>query len=102
MERLCKSLNQIFLMPKHSPYLSISEDETYYYFEFNGQKIPFLKEDVKILPVTNITVEELARYLVVELLKDKQSIAEHAIEKIKVKVFSAPGQSASYEWTKSI
>lgn len=98
MHQLCRHLNQTFLMPEFSPYLEFAQDEDYYYFTFNHKKIPFLKEDVTILPVTNITVEELSRWLVNELIKDQDELDRHRIEKIVVKVFSAPGQSASHEW----
>ncbi|MBA2652311.1 MAG: 6-carboxytetrahydropterin synthase [Tatlockia sp.] len=95
---LCRSLNQTFLMPEFSPFIEISEDEDYFYFLFNHKKIPFLKEDVTIMPLINITVEELSRWFVEELIKDESELKRHHIEKIVVKVFSAPGQSASHEW----
>lgn len=98
MQQLCAQLNQTFLMPAHSPYLTQEEDENYYYFTFNHKKIPFLKEDVTILPVTNITVEELSRWFVQNLIEDKIELEAHRLEKIVVKVYSAPGQSASHEW----
>jgi len=96
--KLCRQLNQFFLMPAFSPHLQHSEDDDYHYFTFNHKKIPFLKEDVKIMPLTNITVEELSRWLVEELIKDKEELDKHLIEKVLVKVFSAPGQSGSFEW----
>ncbi|MGL5741238.1 MAG: 6-pyruvoyl trahydropterin synthase family protein [Legionella sp.] len=96
--KLCRYLNQTFLMPEFSPFLQYAEDEEYYYFTFNHKKIPFLKEDVTLLPVTNITVEELSRWFVLELIQDKAELDRHRIEKVVVKVFSAPGQSASHEW----
>lgn len=95
---LCKKLNQTFLMPEFSPFLTISEDNEYYYFTFNKKKIPFLKEDVTILPLSNITVEELSRWFVNELIKDEDELVKHRIQKVVVKVFSAPGQSASHTW----
>lgn len=97
---LCKQLNQTFLMPEFSPHLRYSQDETYCYFEFNHKKIPFLPEDVKLLPVTNITVEELSRWFVEKLVEEQHELDRHLIEKVVVKVFSAPGQSASHEWTR--
>ncbi|HAU1215968.1 TPA: 6-pyruvoyl tetrahydrobiopterin synthase, partial [Legionella pneumophila] len=84
-----------------SPFLEYSEDEEYYYFIFNKKKIPFLKEDVTLMPLTNITVEELSRWFVNELIKEKEELDKHRIEKVVVKVFSAPGQSASHEWLRS-
>lgn len=97
---LCRSLNQIFLMPMFSPYLKHSEDADYHYFEFNGKTMPFLKEDVKLLPVSNITVEELSRYLVEQLVADKDELNRHLIERIEIKVSSAPGQSANHIWVR--
>lgn len=98
INKLCRSLNQIFLMPKFSPYLKHTEDAEYDYFEFNGKTMPFLKEDVKILPVSNITVEELSRYLVEELTADRAELDSHLIERVEIKVSSAPGQSGNYVW----
>lgn len=98
---LCRHVNQTFLMPEKSPFLTIDEDDDYYYFTFNQKKMPFLKEDVTLMPLTNITVEELSRWFVQELIKDQVELEKHRIEKIKVKVFSAPGQSASHEWQKN-
>lgn len=98
MHQLCRHLNQTFLMPQYSPFLQYAEDDTYYYFTFNHKKIPFLKEDVTILPLTNITVEELSRWFVNELIKNEDELERHRIEQVTVKVFSAPGQSASHAW----
>ena len=98
IHKLCRYLNQTFLMPQFSPFLEYAKDEEYYYFTFNHKKIPFLKEDVTLLPVTNITVEELSRWFVMELIQDTKELDRHRIEKVVVKVFSAPGQSASHEW----
>jgi 6-pyruvoyltetrahydropterin/6-carboxytetrahydropterin synthase len=100
IHKLCRHLNQTFLMPEYSPYMTMDEDDEYYYFTFNHKKIPFLKEDVTLMPLTNITVEELSRWLVEELIKEEEELEHHRIEKILVKVFSAPGQSASHEWVK--
>ncbi|MFI4962324.1 MAG: 6-carboxytetrahydropterin synthase [Legionellales bacterium] len=97
---LCRHVNQTFLMPQFSPFLEYAEDETYYYFTFNQKKIPFLKEDVTLMPLSNITVEELSGWFVKELIKEKEELENHRIEKIVVKIFSAPGQSASHEWFK--
>ncbi|KGP64283.1 6-pyruvoyl tetrahydrobiopterin synthase [Legionella norrlandica] len=101
IHKLCRYLNQTFLMPQFSPFLEYSEDKEYYYFTFNKKKIPFLKEDVTLMPLTNITVEELSRWFINELIKEKEELDKHRIEKIVVKVFSAPGQSASHEWLRS-
>ena len=98
IHHLCAQLNQTFLMPAYSPFLTYAADDEYYYFTFNHKKIPFLKEDVTLLPLTNITVEELSRWFINELIKETEELNRHRIERIVVKVFSAPGQSASHTW----
>ena len=95
---LCQELNQIFLMPMYSPFLEFSQDEAYYYFRFNHKTMPFLKEDVKLMPVSNITIEELSRWFVMRLTADEAELDRLEIEKIEIKVFSAPGQSAGFSW----
>ena len=40
--------------------LKLEEDGDYWIAHFNHKKLPFLKEDVVILPLTNITIEELS------------------------------------------
>jgi 6-pyruvoyltetrahydropterin/6-carboxytetrahydropterin synthase len=100
IHQLCRELNQIFLMPMHSPYMTYREEGEYYYFLFNGKEMPFLKEDVKLLPVRNITVEELSKWMVDALAEDKEELEKNKITNVTVKVFSAPGQSGSYCWSK--
>ena len=99
IHHLCRQLNQTFLMPQFSPFLKYDEDDSYYYFTFNHKKIPFLKEDVTLMPLTNITVEELSRWFVDALIKDEKELIRHRIERVLVKVFSGPGQSASHTWS---
>jgi 6-pyruvoyltetrahydropterin/6-carboxytetrahydropterin synthase len=50
------------------------------------------------MPVTNITIEELSRWFVMRLTDDEAELATLEIEKIEIKVFSAPGQSAGFCW----
>src|ERR1700722_3307154 len=68
---LCKQLDSYFLLPAESPYLKIEEEGDYYFAYFHEDKIPFLKKDVLILPLKNITVEALARWFVKQLVDDK-------------------------------
>lgn len=98
---LCRHLNQTFLMPQFSPFLEYAEDDDYYYFTFNHKKMSFLKEDITLMPLTNITVEELSRWFVNELIKDTDELDRHRIERLVVKISSAPGQSASHDWTRT-
>jgi len=57
-----------------------------------------LTSDTKSVPITNITVEELSYYFIQRLIENKNQLQQHAICAIEIKVFSAPGQSASSRW----
>ncbi len=98
-EHLCSELNEHFLLPANSPHLKIETTETHIFAHFNSEKIPFLKRDVLVLPITNVTLEELAHWFLNRFLEDEATIKTYAIEAIEVKVFSGPGQSASANWS---
>lgn len=99
--QLCKKLNGYFLLPAHSPHMRLEEQGDYYYGYFHQEKIPFLKSDVIVLPLRNITIEALAEWFVKQLVEEKTAIEQHHIHKITIKVFSTPGVSASASWSKS-
>lgn len=98
MRTLCEQLNQTFLMPGKSPYLTWEEKEDYIWFTFNHQRMPFLPRDVSIIPVSNISVEELSRWFIEKLITQQSTLEDHHIHKLTVKVFSGEGQSGSSSW----
>lgn len=95
---LCNQLDRHFLLPGQSPHLSIEDNGDYWQAHFNHQKIPFLKEDVVILPLTNITIEELSRWFLQHLTNDAAELAKHHISGISVDVYNGPGQSSGMKW----
>lgn len=95
---LCAELNEYFLLPGQSDYVNLAYDGPYCYVHFNDEKIPFLINDIKILPISNVTVEELSRWFIEKILEDQQALKQHSIVGFKVKVYTNPGQSGSYEW----
>lgn len=98
---LCQQVDEIFLLPGNSPFLKIVEEGDYYQVHFNDEKIPFLKKDVLILPIRNITIEELASWFTQQLTADNSAIEKHNIYEITVKVSSGPGKSASAHWQRT-
>ena len=99
LRSLCRSLSEYFLIAGASPYQTIHEDGDHTYIHFNNEKIPFLTKDILILPLKNITVEELAKWFVAQLVNDEESLNSYRICAIEIKVYSGPGQSGSYSWT---
>src|SRR5262245_19667496 len=55
---LCAAWDEVTLLPLHSPHLQIEEADGYIHAIFNGERIPFLRRDVLLLPIVNATVEE--------------------------------------------
>ena len=100
---LCREWNEVFLLPGRSPHLRIEHDREAGRINaiFNGQTIPFLASDVLVLPVTNVTLEELSRALLDEVLRDREVLARDRIHAVVVKVSSGPGQMASCQWSAS-
>lgn len=98
MLKLCDHLDRHFLLPSQSPYLTLEEQGDYWMAEFDHKKIPFLKDDVVILPLTNITIEELSHWFLQKLLEDEANLRAHLIQSVTVKVFNGPGQSGGAVW----
>jgi 6-pyruvoyltetrahydropterin/6-carboxytetrahydropterin synthase len=94
----CRELNQYTLIAGHSPHQRLEEKDDYLYVHFSNEVIPFLKKDVKILPLCNITVEELSAWFLKKLTAETTMIDAHRILEMKVKVYSGPGQCAGITW----
>ncbi|MFT5578062.1 MAG: 6-pyruvoyltetrahydropterin/6-carboxytetrahydropterin synthase [Paraglaciecola psychrophila] len=97
---LCDSMDEYTLMPSLSPHLSIEEQEQHYLVEFNREKMYFLKPDVLLIPVRNISVEELA-YYILQTLKHDGFVDSLGITYLEIKVSSGPGLWGSSNWTKA-
>lgn len=100
VRKICDNLNEITLIPAKSKYLKIETDDKYTNIHFSNEKLIFLNRDIKLLPVYNITVEELSNWILEEILQDRNELEQNKIQEIKIKVFSGPGQSGSAEWRK--
>lgn len=98
LRRLCQRFDEYTLLPSLSPYLTISEDDVYYYVQHDNSRMVFLKADTLLLPVRNITIEELAAYLLGEMLADRQTLDQHGVTKLRMEVSSGPDQWAYSEW----
>jgi 6-pyruvoyltetrahydropterin/6-carboxytetrahydropterin synthase len=92
---ICKQLDLIVLVPSLCKYLSITHDQDYSYIHFHAEKIVFLKRDIKILPLSNITLEELSDWFVQQLLLDKEALLKHRIKEITIKVSSGTDRAGS-------
>lgn len=91
---LCQRLDRHFLLPSQSKYLRLEDTGDMWIAHYANERIPFLKRDALILPITNVTIEELSHWFLMQLSEDKQLLEKHEIKDMAVKVFNGPGQSA--------
>ncbi len=98
----CKRWNETFMLPGESPYLRIEHTtlngRAHVIAHFADEQIPFLPRDVTILPVKNVTLEELARLFGEGLCADTARLVTDQITGLVVKCGSGPGQWASWRW----
>ena len=93
---LCKPLDEYMLVAGDSPNQIIEERDDEYWVTFAGRTLKFLQDETRLLPVVNVTVEELAHYLLAELIT--LSEGEGLVE-VELGVSSGPGQTGSAIWT---
>ena len=97
LKTLCDEYDEQVLMPTQSPYLEIEKDSEFTYVIFNGERIPFLDRDLTLLPIRNVTVEELAHHFLDRLIQNP-TIAALDIEYLVLRCASGEGQWARAQW----
>lgn len=95
---LCQHLDKHLLLPGESPVLKITEENPYFYVYFNEEEMHFLKTDCLILPIRNISLEEMSQWFLEQITQDAD-FEKHAINKLVIKVSSGQGREASATWT---
>ncbi|MEM8498368.1 MAG: 6-carboxytetrahydropterin synthase [Pseudomonadota bacterium] len=98
LKKLCAQYDEYTLLPEFSPFLTIEDQGDSILATHNEVTMSFLKTDALILPVRNITIEELSDYLLKQMLKSKDTLDKHEISNIVLGVSSGPDQWAYSEW----
>lgn len=94
LKALCDTLDEYMLLPKHSPYLMLEEQGEEVLATFADRTLRFYKDETRILPITNVTIEELSSYLLGELIAE----GDDTLVEIELFVSSGDGQKASSLW----
>jgi len=97
----CHAWNETFFLPGESPYLRVERHERGITAHFADEQIPFLARDVTVLPVKNVTLEELARLFGEGLVADDAKLRADDVHALTVKCASGPGQWASWRWSRA-
>jgi len=97
LKHLCDELDERVLLPQHSPYLRLEQQPAQVIAHFATEHIPFLNRDVLLLPVRNVTIEELAALLLTRL-RIHPDLIDQDMREIEVGVSSGLGQWAVSSW----
>jgi len=95
---VCETIDRHFLLPTQSPHLKIEERGDYWVGHFNQKEMLFLKEDIILLPISNITIEELSQWMLDQITSHQTDMQQHGIHSIELKVHNGPEQSAGAKW----
>ena len=101
LKELCAKYDEYTLIAQNSPYLTITENGDYYTVTHNNIDMPLLKSDTLLLPILNVTIEELALYLLKELTQDRKLLDTLKIHGFEVRASSGPDQWARSRWDKA-
>ena len=91
LQDLCDELDERFLVPEKSPYLVIEKSDGLVHLTFNNEKMSLPEHDVLLLPLRNVTVEELATWMVDRLVASS-AFQDLGVSKLRIKVASGSGQ----------
>ena len=92
IQHICNDLDEFILIPEKSPFLKIESNQDQVLMGFHDKAYSFPKSDVRLLPIVNITVEELAR-LFFGKLKTECPIE---VSKLQITIEETRGQSVTY------
>jgi 6-pyruvoyltetrahydropterin/6-carboxytetrahydropterin synthase len=91
---LCDELDERILLPLNSPYLSLKQKAGQVEVDFAEKHYAFPAGDTICLPLSNISSEELARYLCERLFEEMKPLPHWT--GLQVNVEETRGQSVTY------
>ncbi len=95
VKKVCDDLDECILIPEDSPYLNIKSQGSSVKVNFAKKEYVFPVEDVRLLPLVNITSEELARFISREILIEVKS-QKLPMTELATTVKETQGQSVTF------
>ena len=95
IKALCDKYDEYMLLPEFSPFQTLQTVGDEIHATFADKVLKFRADETRVLPVTNVTVEELSHLLLKELLaaEDDPDLVE-----VELTVSSGSGQAGSASW----
>jgi 6-pyruvoyltetrahydropterin/6-carboxytetrahydropterin synthase len=100
LEGICEELDEKMLLPGASPWLRVEQREDLIIAHYAAEQIPFLPRDVLVLALRNVTVEELAGWIL-ERVRTHPKLADEDVHRLEIKVSSGTNQWAGQAWSKA-
>lgn len=91
----CAALDEKVLLPAGCPHVEVTEHGETVTAVLGARRYEFPPSEAVLLPVANVTVEALARFLWQRLL-DRWAHLRDRIDVLEITVTETPGQGASY------
>jgi 6-pyruvoyltetrahydropterin/6-carboxytetrahydropterin synthase len=92
---ICAAYKERVLLAEHNPHFTIVRDDGELEFKLCGERYVLPRGDALLLPVDNISVEQLAAHIA-SLLQTKLAVlAAPHVRALEVTVEESPGQGAS-------
>ena len=98
LQEVCSRFDEYTLIAENSPHLIIEDEGEYYRVTHNKIPMYLLKTDTILLPIRNVTIEELSHYLLDEVVGDRSLIDELRIHQFEMRVSSGPDQWGIAKW----
>lgn len=94
IKKVCDQLDEHILIAQNSPFQQLQVNSSHVVVAFNKKTYTLPKEDMLLLPLANISSEELARYICLEFIK--QAPPQIGLKKIETTVEETRGQAVTY------
>ena len=98
VQAICDRLDEKVLLAAKNPHLEIIEECRQVRIRFAGEEMLLPAHDVYLLPITNVTIEELSMLFLGELLESLPAEISPLVRSVSVRISSGPGQGATSKW----
>ncbi len=95
LQAICTQLDEYILLPEKSPFLKLTPVNNNIEVTFNEKFYSFPVEDVQLLPLLNISIEELSRLIHKQAICALKDFSQ--IKSIAVEVQETKGQTCLFE-----
>lgn len=94
IRKICDALDHKLLLPESNPHLSIKKTADMIELNYGKSRFSFPKDDVLILPIDNTTMENLAKYILLEIKQADPKLKK--MNSLSLSVRETRGQASSY------